>query len=100
MRHADDRLGVDPARAVVAAVVEDVFHAAEEMHFLGVLGADNLPGIAEDVPAVRMLDLETVDKFLTEQAVLVVDAVAERRVVQRRERIEEARREAAEAAVA
>jgi hypothetical protein len=47
-----------------------------------------------------MLDLVAVDELLLEQAELVIDAVAERRVVERGERIEEARGEAAEAAVA
>ena len=47
-----------------------------------------------------MLDLVAVDEFLLEEAVLVVDAVADGGKVERGERVEEARGEAAEAAVA
>jgi hypothetical protein len=47
-----------------------------------------------------MLDLVAVDELLLEEAELVVDAVAERGVIERGERIEETRGETAEAAVA
>ena len=47
-----------------------------------------------------MLDLAAVDEFLLEEAELVVDPVAERGIVERRQRIEEAGGEPAEAAVA
>jgi hypothetical protein len=100
VRHAEDGLGADPARAIVAAVVEHVLDAAVELHRLGVFRAGHFPGIAEEHPVVGMLDLVALFKGLPEKAELVVDAVAERRVVLRRQRIEKARREAAEAAVA
>ena len=62
--------------------------------------AHQLPGIAEPQPLVGLLDLPAVDDLLVEDAELVADAVAERGDLERRERIDEACRQAPEAAVA
>ena len=71
-----------------------------ELHALRVLGADDLPRIAKDDPVVRMLHLIAVDKFLFEEAVLVMDAVTDGGKVVRGERVEKARGEAAKATIA
>ncbi len=63
-------------------------------------GARDFPRIAEAQPLVRLLHLPAVDDLLLEDAELVADAVADRRNLERRERIEETRGETAEAAVA
>jgi len=59
-----------------------------------------LPRGAQRQPGVGRLDLLTVDERLLEDAVLVADAVADARHVHGRERVDEARGEAAEASVA
>ena len=100
MRDPEDPLGVNPARLVVAAIVEDIFHAAVEMDFLGVLRMNHFPRIAEEHPVVGRLDLVAVDEGLLEETKLIVDTVAQRRVVKGRERIEKACRQPSEAAVA
>ena len=64
------------------------------------LGPRDLPRVAEAQPLVGLLDLPAVDDLLLEDAELVADAVAERGHLQRRQRVEEAGREAPEAAVA
>ena len=98
--HAEDRLGVHPARAGVAFVIEDVFHAAVDLHVGRVFGADDFPRRAEDHPVVGMLDLVSVDKLLLKQTELVVNAVADGGQIERGEGIEETRRKTAETAVA
>ncbi len=98
--HAEDLFRVHPAGTIAAAVVKDVFDPTVELHLLGVFGAADFPRRAEDHPVVGMLDLVAVDELLLEEAELVVDAVADRRVVERGERIEETGRETTEAAVA
>src|SRR3954453_14159451 len=55
---------------------------------------------AAGLPAVGLLVLVSVDDLLLEEAVLVINAVAEARHPERRERFEEAGGETAEAAVA
>ena len=64
------------------------------------LGVRELPRRAEREPRVGLLDLLAVDEGLAEDAVLVADAVADARDAHRRQRVDEAGREAAEAAVA
>ncbi len=64
------------------------------------LGVGQLPRRAERQPVVRLLDLAAVDERLPEDPVLVPDAVAHGGDVEGRERVDEARREPAEAAVA
>ena len=73
---------------------------AAELHLDRPLGPRDFPRIAEAQPLVGLLDLPAVDDLLLEDAELVADAVADRRHLQRRQRIDEARREPAETAVA
>ena len=60
----------------------------------------DLPRIAVAQPVVRLLHLVAIVDVLLEDAVVVADAVADRRQLQRRHRVEEAGREPAQAAVA
>ena len=97
--HPDDRPRVHPAeperarvgRGRAAALEGDAEH---------VLGARQLPGMGQPEPVVGLLDLGAVPDALTEQTVLVPEPVAHGRVAERRERVEEARGQPAEPAVA
>ena len=97
---ADDRWRVDPvgAQAAVAIVLEH--DAPAEAHGLRVLVARQLPGVAELQPVVVLLDLAAAVDLLLEHAEVVADAVADGGQLQRGERVHEAGREPAEAAVA
>jgi hypothetical protein len=99
VRHADDDLRIDPRRFVDAAHgrVRDGAVDGDDERFVAALDE---PRRAAVEPVVGLLVLEAVDEGLTEEAVLVVDAVAEAGIVQRGQRIEEARRQPPEAAVA
>ena len=55
---------------------------------------------AVGLPAVRLLALEAVEDLLPEQAVFVIDAVSEAGHTERRQRLQKARRQPAQAAVA
>ena len=98
--NADQFLPAHPARDVVAAVVEDVLDVAIDLDLGGVLGPDDLPRRSVLHPCVGKLDLVAIAKFLLEEPVLVMDSVADGRKIQRRQRVEEAGGETAEAAVA
>ncbi len=98
--HAENGLEINPTRAGVALVVEDILHAAVNVDIRGVFGAHDFPRGAEDHPVVRMLDLVSMDELLLEQAELVVNAVADGGQIERGERIKETRGETAETAVA
>src|SRR5580692_5393625 len=78
MRHTENFFGVNPARAVGATVVENVFDPAIKIDLLRIFRSDNFPRVAENDPVVGMLNLVAIDKFLLKKAELVVDAVAER----------------------
>ena len=97
--HALDRLRrhPHPARGAVLGAALDV---AAEVDVLRVLGARHLPRIAVLEPVVRLLHLAAVDDPLAEDAIVVPEAVAHAGEVQGGHRVEVARREAAEAAVA
>ena len=95
-----DLVPAPSARAVRPCSSVIVLGAAAELHFHRPLRPRDLPGIAEAQPLVGLLHLPAVDDLLLEDAELVADAVADRRDLQRRQRIEEAGGEAAEAAVA
>ncbi len=64
------------------------------------LRTSDLPRITEGEPFVGLLYLPPVDDLLLEYAELVANAVRDRRDLERRERIDEAGGEPAEAAVA
>ena len=59
----------------------------------------DLEGSAVGLPAVRLLALEAVEDLLPEQAVFVVDAVAEARHSERRHGLQKTGRQASQAAV-
>ena len=61
---------------------------------------DDLPGIAEAQPLVRDLDLPAVTNRLIEDPELVADAVADRRNIERRQRVHVTRGQPAQAAIA
>ena len=89
-----------PARNVIAAVVEDILDVAVDLDLRRVLGPDDFPGRSILHPCVGQLDLVAVAEFLLEEPVLVMDSVADRRQIERRQRVEETRGETAETAVA
>ena len=73
---------------------------AVERHLDGLPVADHLPGVGMAQPVVRVLDLAAVVDLLAEHAVLVAQAVADGRDLQRGQRVDEAGGQPAEAAVA
>jgi hypothetical protein len=77
-----------------------VLDSAVHRHQAGFLRPLDLPRRAERQPVVWLFFLIAVVDLLAEQAVLVIDAVAISRDVERRERVEEAGRETTQAAVA
>ncbi len=83
-----------------AVVTKDGLHVTVERDLLHRFRAADLPRVAIFAPGVRTLNLTAILNFLTEQTVLVVDAIADRRVVQGRQRIDEAGGQTAQAAVA
>ena len=99
--HVVDRDGADrPSRLphALAVLLDDL---ATEAHALVALIVDVAPRVFVGQPVIRTLDLTAfLIEFLTEDAVAVLDAVAECRHTQRSERIDEARGETAEAAIA
>ena len=74
--------------------------AATPVHVVGDLRLGDLPRIAVAQPLVGDFDLPAVADLLVEDAELVADAVADRRTLQRRQRIEIAGGEPSETAVA
>ena len=87
-------------RSLGAQCTFSLFHAAAETDWYPVLGPRHLPRIAEAEPLVRLLHLPAVLQLLIEHPELVADAVAVSGHVERGHRVEKARREPAEAAVA
>src|SRR5262249_31665545 len=85
---------------MTAVLIGESLGVAAELHFDRPLGPDDFPGIAESQPFVGLFDLPAVDDLLMEDAELIADAVADRWDLECRERIEEARGESTEAAVA
>ena len=96
---AQDAPARHPAGALGAVVVVRLGVPAE-VDGDGRLRVRELPRRAQRQPVVGLLHLPAVDERLAEDAVLVADAVADAGHVHRRERVDEARREPAEAAVA
>ena len=73
---------------------------AVELHFDRLVRARDLPRVRAAEPVVRLLVLPAVLDGLPEDAVLVAQAVAHGRELHRRHRVEEARGQAPEPAVA
>src|SRR5712671_4733531 len=60
----------------------------------------NLPRVGLKKPTVRLLDLKTIANRLAEYAVFVAEAVADGRILKRRQGIDETCRQPAEASIA
>ena len=95
----DDRVG-NPAHAVAALLVGPGLGVAAELHVVGDFGPGDLPGVAEAQPFVGDLHLPAVLDGLVEDAELVADAVADGGHFERGQRIQVARGQPAQAAVA
>mmetsp|Transcript_9957 Transcript_9957/g.31637 ORF Transcript_9957/g.31637 Transcript_9957/m.31637 type:complete len:620 (-) Transcript_9957:59-1918(-) len=98
--HGLQDLAAAPAGALLASRVRVAFDVAVEADAVGHVLARDLEAIRAGKPIVRHLHLPPVDDLLLKQAVVVPDAVAPEREVLGRARVQEARREAAEAPVA
>ena len=83
----------------MTAVIENIFNSSEDADFLGIFRANHLPWTAENNPVIWGFDLVTVQKRLPEKSKLIIDPVAQRGIIHRRERIEETRSETAETAI-
>ena len=103
---ADDRAVVGHAEQVRGMAGNGAQHAilqlkrAADRHLDRFPRPDHFPGIGLRQPVVRVFDLEAVLDRLAEDAVLVAQAVAHRRDLQRGQRLDEAGRQPAQAAVA
>ena len=89
-----------PAHAVDACVVDVVLGVAAPADEVVHVGLGDLPRVPVDQPVVGLLDLPAVVDLLLEDAELVADAVADRRPLEGGQRVEVARRQPAQAAVA
>src|SRR5690606_17082129 len=89
--------GVYPRFGLPDAIGADKAAKADPVDGFGAL---ELPGVALVEPVLGRLDLPAIVETLAEHAVLVADAVADCRDPQRRKRVEEARRQPAQAAIA
>ena len=99
-RHADHHLPVEPHRVVIARAIPGVLDAAIQRDLHGVLRPIALPGRSVKSPCVGLLDLLAVADFLAEQAIFIVDAVAESGHAECRQRVEKAGGEPSKTAVA
>src|SRR5690606_16394290 len=99
--HGFDTLSAAPLDPLAVALARYDATAAADPHLVANVLALDFPEVAKPEPGVGALDLLAVGADdLLEQAVVVTDAVAEARQVQRRHGVEEAGREAPQAAVA
>ena len=96
----DKLLPAHPARDVVATVVEDIFYVSVDLEFPWLLRSDDFPRCSVLHPCVGQFDLIAIAEFLPEEPVLVMNAVADRWKIERRQRVQEARGESAETAIA
>jgi hypothetical protein len=95
-----DVVRIDPLVATVTILVDVGFDPSIELHSEGVLRTGDLPGIAESKPIVRFFDLITIADALMEHSVVVADAVAVSRQLERGHGIEKAGRQTSQSAVA
>ncbi|OIQ83854.1 hypothetical protein GALL_343470 [mine drainage metagenome] len=98
--HRHHGVAVHPAVLDAAVLVGELHHVAIELDRIEALRALEFPGIAVAQPVVRAFDLLPVFDALLEHAVFVTDAVAHAGQIEGRHRIQEAGRQAAQAAVA
>ena len=100
VRDRPDRLEFFIDAFQVAVLARPHIGVAAEAHVDRLVGALDLPGEAVAQPRVGQFDLLAVDDALVEEAVLVADAAPVPRQLQGRHGIDEARRQAPQAAVA
>ena len=93
-------LGLTLGHDMQPPVVPELADRAAEADGLGLLRLGQQPRAAEVLPVVRQLDLLAVDDALAENAELIADGIARGGDVERCHRVEIARGQAAEAAVA
>jgi hypothetical protein len=84
----------------VAGVIRVVLDVAAPLHQVVDVGFGDLPGVSAGQPVVGLLDLPAVVDLLVEDAEFIADAIADRRTLKGGQRVEVARGEPAEAAVA
>ena len=78
VRHAFDRFVIDPLRLEDALAVHLMLDTAKELYFLRKVRAHDFPRTAFFHPYIGVFDLVTVFKFLTKEAILIMDAIADR----------------------
>ena len=100
VRYAVELLGVHPDEAVLSGCGLEVFDFAVNRNFDRAVRPGKLPRRVFAEPAVGLLNLIAVFKFLFKQAELIVDAVAETRNAERRHRVQIAGCQTSQAAVA
>jgi hypothetical protein len=89
-----------PAHAAEALLIDIAFGAAANADVIVDVRPPYLPRIAVAQPGIGGLDLLAVADQLVEDAVLVADAIADRRNLQRSQRVHETRRQPPQSAVA
>ena len=96
--HDDHRILMDKLQFAVPHIAH--IGIAAELHIHGLVRLAVLPCEAVAQPVVRDLDLVAADDFLLEQPILIANRAAMSREAVCRERVDEARRETTETAVA
>ena len=87
MGHANGVIRRDPARAVVAFVVEIALSAPAKTHKAGLIGLGQFPGPTTLQPLVGDLHLPAIADQLIKNSKFVADAIARGRDLQARERL-------------
>ena len=100
IRHRAHHEGRDMVDHGLAVLIEPHVHMAAELHVAGMLDLAHFPDVAILQPYIRHFHLLIVLDLLFEQTVLIADAVAMSRKVQRSQGIQEAGGQAAQSAVA
>ena len=97
----DHDLGVEPRLLQgVFGLEPAAFDPSIQWNVDGLFGMLDLERSSVGLPAVRFLALEAVEDLLFKQAIFVIDTITEARHGQRRQRLQEASRQAAQTAVA
>ena len=100
VRHAPDHVAGHPADAQPPVIVDPLLGVAAELHLARDFRPRDFPGVPVAQPLVGDLGLPAVLDRLVEDAELVPDAVADRGDVERRHRVDVARGQPSEPAVA
>ena len=100
VRQGRDGIVRVPGHPQVAGGILLVGGVAAEADLVDFLRARGLPGVAEEEPVVRALDLMAVADLLTEHAVFVTDAITAGGVTLGRQGVQKTGRQAPQAAVA